>query len=425
MEIFVLAAFLVGYFAIIFEHRLVVNKAATALCMGVICWVILSTFTAGATESILHDLEGQLSEISSILIFLIGAMTIVEMIDAHNGFHSITERIKTKDKRKLLWTISILTFFLSSALDNLTATIVILSLLGKIIGRREDRLMFAIMVIVSANAGGAWTPIGDVTTTMLWIKGQIGAVAVITQLFIPSLVAMLVPLTALTFMMKGKVKPPVHTEHHTEHLLPKSLRNSVLFVGVGSLLMVPVFKTITHLPPYMGVALGLGILWVYTEVVYRKYSKSFKGRFSVTRALSRVDMGTIAFFLGILLAVGALQTSGILGDLAEWLDRSTNGNHSIMVLCIGIASAVVDNVPLVAAIQNMYSFPTNDFFWILLAYAAGTGGSILIIGSAAGVAAMGMEKIDFIWYLKRASGWVLLGYFAGAAVYIGIHYLLM
>lgn len=423
METLLLLVFAAGYTAIILEHKLNVNKAATALCTGVIAWAVLAILNTTGTERMLTDLEKHISEICSILIFLIGAMTIVQIIDMHGGFRIVTDRIRTTDKRKLLWIVSILTFFLSSILDNLTTTIVMVSLMAKLIANRNDRLFFASMIIIAANAGGAWTPIGDVTTTMLWVSGNISTGTTIISLFLPSVVCMLVPLIAFSFMSKGNIEPPVVQSKDEEHLLPIKLSRSILIVGVSALIAVPIFKTVTHLPPYMGVTLGLGIIWIYTELIYRKYTRTLHAKYSVTAAISRIDMGTIAFFMGILLAVGALQSSGILSNAALWLDE-TVGNQSVIVLVIGFISAIVDNVPLVAAAQGMYSYPIDDYFWLFLSYAAGTGGSILVIGSAAGVAAMGMEKIDFIWYLKRISIWVILGYLIGALVFIGNHYLL-
>lgn len=423
METLLLAIFAIGYTAIILEHRINVNKAASALCTGVIAWSVLAILNTTGTERMLTDLEKHLSEICSILIFLIGAMTIVQIIDMHGGFKLVTDKIRTTKKRRLLWIVSILTFFLSAVLDNLTTTIVMVSLMTKLIASRNDRLIFASIIIIAANAGGAWTPIGDVTTTMLWVSEHISAGTTMISLFLPSITCMLIPLAAFSFMMKGNVEPPVVETKDEAHTLPVKLSRSILFVGVGSLIAVPVFKTITHLPPYMGVTLGLGLIWIYTELIYRKYSRNLRAKYSVTTAISRIDMGTIAFFLGILLAVGALQTSGILSNAASWLDQ-TVGNQSVIVLVIGFISAIVDNVPLVAAAQGMYDFPINDYFWLFLSYAAGTGGSILVIGSAAGVAAMGIEKIDFIWYVKRISIWVILGYLIGALVFIGNHHLL-
>lgn len=410
--------FLVGYSAIIFEHFLKVNKAGVALCTGALCWTAYMILSGHGVDVVLLENSEELSSIANILLFLIGAMTIVEVMDAHDAFRFITNRIRTKSKRKLLWVISIITFFLSAILDNLTTTIVMVLLLNKLIAKQEERWIYASMVVIAANAGGAWTPIGDVTTTMLWIGKQVTAGAIVTKLVLPSLVSMLVPLGILSFFMKGEVESPKQTAANASHILPASLGNSVFFIGVAILLGVPVFKTITHLPPYICMMLGVGILWIYTGIFYRKYAGGqLKKKLSVTAALHRVDMSTILFFLGILLSVGSLQCSGVLPALSAWLDQVIS-NQNIVVMVIGAISAVVDNVPLVAAAQGMYTFPTDHYFWEFLAYAAGTGGSMLIIGSAAGVAAMGLEQINFIWYLKRISGVALLGYLSGALVYI-------
>ncbi|MDR1680930.1 MAG: sodium:proton antiporter NhaD [Prevotellaceae bacterium] len=418
METILIILFLTGYSAIVFEHFLKINKAGTALCMGALCWTAYILLSDGGAEPVLENINEELSGIAGVLFFLIGAMTIVEVIDAHDGFRFITDKIRTTDKRKLLWIISILTFFFSAVLDNLTTTIVMISLLGKLIGRRDDRLLFVSMVVISANAGGAWTPMGDVTTTMLWIGKQVTTGAIISKLFLPSVVSLLVPLSAVSFWMKGTVEPPAQTVGERRISLPSSVRTSIFFLGLLILLCVPVFKAVTHLPPFMGMILGVGILWIYTGILYRKHHGGrIKQRLSVTRALHQIEISTILFFLGILLCVGALQHAGILSSMANWLD-SVVSNQGVVVTIIGAVSAIVDNVPLVAAAQGMYSFPTDSFFWEFLAYAVGTGGSMLIIGSAAGVAAMGLEKINFIWYLKRISGWALLGYLAGAATYV-------
>ncbi|MDR2361315.1 MAG: sodium:proton antiporter NhaD [Prevotellaceae bacterium] len=410
--------FLIGYSAIVFEHFLKINKAGTALCMGALCWTVYILLAAEGVEPVLEHINEELGSIASVLFFLLGAMTIVEVIDAHDGFRFITDKIRTTNKRKLLWIIAIITFFLSAVLDNLTTTIVMVSLLGKLIGRRDERLLFISMVIIAANAGGAWTPMGDVTTTMLWIGKQVTTGAIISKLFLPSVVSMIVPLAIFSFMMKGTVEPPTQASGERRILLPPSVRTSIFFLGILILLCVPVFKAITHLPPYVGMILGVGILWIYTGILYRKHHGGrLKQRLSVTRALHQVEISTILFFLGILLCIGALQHANILSSMAAWLD-SVISSQAVVVTIIGIVSAIVDNVPLVAAAQGMYSFPTDHFFWEFLAYAAGTGGSMLIVGSAAGVAAMGIEKINFIWYLKRISGWALLGYLAGAATYI-------
>ena len=417
MQTILILLFFAGYTAIIFEHKLKINKAGIALCTGVLCWTALTMLSGGDRQpELLTHLNEELSGIAGVLLFLIGAMTIVEVLDAHDAFRFITDKIRTRSKRKLLWIVALITFFLSALLDNLTTTIVMVMLISKLIDTRKDRLIFASTIVISANAGGAWTPMGDVTTTMLWIGGQVSTASIITRLFVPSLAAMVVPLAVISFMVKGETAPP--PDMHSRRSLPAGIRTSVFLLGMGLLVFVPIFKTLTHLPPYTGMMLGVGVLWLCTGVIYRKYNNSLlKRRLSVTAALQRVDMPTILFFLGILLCIGALQNAGILASAAAWLDRSVQ-NQGVIVMLIGIISAVVDNVPLVAAAQSMYDFPTDHFFWEFLAYAAGTGGSMLIIGSAAGVAAMGIERINFVWYFKRISWLALLGYLAGAATYL-------
>ena len=419
MHTLIIILFILGYTAIIFEHKLKVNKAGIALCMGILCWTAYMLFSGSPPETITHQINENMSEIAGVLFFLLGAMTIVEVVDAHGGFRFITDRIHTTDKRRLLWIISFITFFLSSVLDNLTTTIIMISLLSKLVGEQEDRWRLVAMVIIAANAGGAWTPIGDVTTTMLWVGGQVTTSAITTRLLLPSLVSMIVPLIIFTFIIKGNTRPPKVSSRRRTPVLPEHIRNSILFLGVALLISVPIFKAVTHLPPYAGMMLGVSILWIYTGVIYhRHYGRGLKKEWlSVSRALQHVEFSTILFFLGILLAVGALQCTGILGSMANWLDK-TIGNQGVIVTVIGMISAVIDNVPLVAAAQGMYHFPTDSFFWEFLAYAAGTGGSMLIIGSAAGVAAMGLQKIPFLWYLRRVSLWALLGYLSGALVYI-------
>ena len=410
--------FIVGYAAIALEHKLNINKAATALLTGVCCWAVFALFST-AESHVPHQLVEHLGELSGILFFLLGAMTIVELIDAHDGFDIITDRIRTRSKKKLLWIISFITFFLSAVLDNLTTTIVMISLLRKLIPDRNDRLLFAGMVIISANAGGAWSPIGDVTTTMLWIGGQITSVNIILKTFIPSLVCILIPAIIISFFMKGPIGP-VNPEPVPELTTRKRDRTLVFWLGVGSLLFVPVFKTITGLPPYMGILFGLGVLWVITELIHHEKDEAEKGLLSVNHALRKIDTPSVLFFLGILLSVAALQSAGILGNLATAMNESV-GDIRLITMLIGLTSAVFDNVPLVAAAQGMYSleqYPTDHYFWEFLAYCAGTGGSILVFGSAAGVAAMGLEKIDFFWYLKRISLLALLGYLAGAGIFL-------
>ena len=372
-------------------------------------------------SSVSHELREHMGEISEILFFLLGAMVVVELMDAHDSFEIVSERIRTTDKRRLLWLICGITFFMSALLDNLTTTIVMVSLLRKLISSREDRLLFVGMTIVAANAGGAWSPMGDVTTTMLWIGGQITAFNIIVKLLLPSLVCVLVPLMLLSKRVKGKIEGLSFDETNAGvSTTPQAERNSVFFLGLGVLLFVPLFKTVTHLPPFMGMLMGLGIIWMITEMIHSGKDEIEKGTRSVVHALRKIDTPSILFFLGILVAVAAVQSVGLLTNVALWLDR-TVGNVTFIVLIIGFLSAIVDNVPLVAAAQGMYSleqFPTDHFFWEFLAYCSGTGGSALIIGSAAGVAAMGMEKIDFFWYLRRITGLAVLGYLSGAAVYL-------
>jgi len=441
MFILMVIVFVLGYAAIALEHPLKVNKSATALMLGVILWVILmlggesilidtSHFTEYLSRVVGGDYSSWIShsallhhlgEISEIIFFLLGAMTIVELVDSHEGFAIITDKIKTTKKTKLLWILSILTFFMSAALDNLTTSIVMTALLRKLVADKADRWFFAGMIVVAANAGGAWSPIGDVTTIMLWIAGDVTTVNIIVKDFFPSLVSMIVPLFILNFTMKGNVKTPkgdmaAKLKSGADPTTPFE-RNLVFFLGVGSLLFVPVFKTTIHLPPYLGMLWGLGLLWVVTELIHKSKNDSHRTYLSVVGVLRKVDVPSVLFFLGILIAVAALQTAGHLILLADFL-RESVGNLYVINIIIGVLSSIVDNVPLVAAAMGMYNYPPDHYFWEFLAYCAGTGGSILIIGSAAGVAVMGMEKIDFIWYLKKISLLALVGYLAGAGVYI-------
>ena len=417
--------FIIGYAGIAFEHPLKINKSATALITGVLCWTVY-ILNAPDKGLVNNELSGNFSSVAQILFFLLGAMTIVELIDSHNGFAIITEKITNTKKSSLLWMICFITFFLSAVLDNLTTTIVIVSLLRKLIKDPKERLMFAGMVVIAANAGGAWTPIGDVTTTMLWIGNQITTVNIMLKLLLPSLVCLLVPLTILSFKMKGHLeRPNVAIEKHKEVLSLKQ-QKIVFYAGVGCLIMVPIFKTFTHLPPFMGILLGVGVLWVLTELMHKKKPHEMRMPFTVSHALHRIDTTSILFFLGILICISALESVGILPSVALWMDKTIH-NDSIIAMAIGVLSSIVDNVPLVAAAQGMYSmaqYPTDHFFWEFLAFTAGTGGSILIIGSAAGVAAMGIEKIDFIWYLKNISWLAAIGFFAGCGTYLAQHYLL-
>lgn len=428
-------AFVFGYFLIAMEHPLKIDKAASAILTGVICWtlliigkeVILGTHPAlsehqGDLQHFIEaDLLEKVGEIAEILFFLLAAMTIVELIDAHGGFKVVTDKIRTTEKVKLLWIVSILTFFFSAVLDNLTTSIVMAALLRKLISKQEDLWFFAGMVVIAANAGGAWSPIGDVTTIMLWIGGQITAVNIVMKVFLPSVVCLMLPLLVVTLTMKGEVQRPELTpgQFDTHAATSGSEQRLIFWMGLGGLLFVPVFKNLTHLPPFMGMLLSLGVLWVFTEIIHRNKLPEQKHGLAVASVIRRIDTPSVLFFLGILLAVASLQTAGHLGQLATTLDR-TFGNLYIVNILIGLLSAIVDNVPLVAGAMGMYpmsTYPQDHSFWELLAYCAGTGGSALIIGSAAGVAIMGILKIDFIWYLKKMSWLAILGYFSGVVTY--------
>ena len=413
--------FVLAYAAIAFEHPLKINKSASALVGAGLLWTIYAVST-GDVHLVGEQLSESLVSTAQIVFFLMGAMAIVEVVDAHNGFEVITSRIKTTKLSSLMWLVGFVTFFLSAILDNLTTTIVMVSLMKKLLDQREDRLFFAGIIIIAANAGGAWTPIGDVTTTMLWIGGQITAGEIMKGLLIPSLINMVVPLAVTSLWLRGKpVIAPVRDAHD---LLQSNTtvfeRNLMFFLGLGVLVAVPAFKTWTHLPPFMGVMFGLGILWMVGDLLHRNKPEEDKEQLTLASALTGIDMPSIVFFIGILLSVATLEHSHILTSVAGWLDV-TVGRQDVIVMIIGVVSAIVDNVPLVAAAMGMYSlqqYPVDSFLWEFLAYCAGTGGSILIIGSAAGVAAMGLEKIDFLWYVKKISGLALLGYFAGALFYI-------
>lgn len=470
--------FILGYMAIAFEHNIHVNKAASALLTAIVLWTLLTFgidqlavpalqhLGAGQGDSVHfvgEQLREHLAEIAEILFFLMGAMTIVELVDAHDGFRVITDKIHTQNAVKLLWVITILTFFLSALLDNLTTTIVMISLVAKIIDDQKMRWYFAGLIVIAANAGGAWSPVGDVTTTMLWIGGQITATGIMANVFLPSIVCTLVPLLLVSMQLKGQtvtapvltntgndVTNPLHLplNERIDHLkatvkstaqqeITEKMRLLVLGLGLGALAFVPIFKTVTHLPPYIGVLFGLAVLWIITEIMHRHQDDYIRERIGVEGVLSRIDMPSILFFLGILLSVSALATGGILTDVAHWLDKSF-GNIYVINVMIGLLSSIVDNVPLVAGAMNMYPLATdasiaqavgaeatrleffrqNGLFWEFLAYCAGTGGSCLIIGSAAGVAAMGMEKIPFMWYFKKITWLALAGYLAGAGVYV-------
>ena len=435
MVVALVAIFIIGYFFIAMEHPFKINKTATALMLGTLLWTIFM-FCNGVAQPemdsdtwhkfISDNLIENLGETAEIVFFLLGAMTIVTLIEDYQGFRVITDKIKTTNKKKLLWILSILTFFLSALLDNMTTAIVMIALLRKLIADKKERWLYAGMVILAANAGGAWSPIGDVTTIMLWIKGQVTTLNIIVKTLIPSLVCMVVPVLIVGATLKGEIQRPEESDSGFE--MPSRLRKFILFVGVGALIFVPIFKTITHLPPYMGMLFGLGVLWVLTEIISHKYSRDGVKMPTAVSTLEHIDVPTILFFLGILMAVSCLKVAGILGGLANGLD-SVFGTEApgffFIDLIIGVLSSVVDNVPLVAAAMGMYPFEgvdaifiQNHPFWEFLAYCAGTGGSILIIGSAAGVAVMGMEKIDFIWYLKKISWLAIAGYIAGAIVFM-------
>jgi Na+/H+ antiporter NhaD/arsenite permease-like protein len=509
--VLLIAIFVLGYAAIVFEHPLRLNKSASALAAGVLCWTVY--VVEGDAHVVNEDLGHHLIEVSGIVFFLLGAMTIVELIDAHDGFELITSRITTVNRRKLLVIIAVLSFGLSSVLDNLTASIVMMSLVRKLVPDDRDRKYYAGIVIVAANSGGVWSPIGDVTTTMLWIGGQVTTTNLVSQLVLPAIASVIVPILWIGWRLKGDVarsrRAPTHGLAHltgveaaldlkgptpislpadaaavgktlaeldlrartgatvaaisrngadpmpaspTEHLqagdtlmltgeptvMPHALalliagrspeptaaweRKLVLFAGIGVLLFVPVFKTLTHLPPFMGMLLGLAALWTVTELLHKSKNDEGKGVLSVVNALQRVDAPSVLFFLGILLAIGALESTGYLASLAGWMDQ-TIGNVDIVTIIIGLSSSVVDNVPLVAGAQGMYSlatFPTDHHFWLFLAYCAGTGGSILIIGSAAGIAVMGIQRITFGWYVRNISFPAMLGYAAGALTYLAL-----
>jgi Na+/H+ antiporter NhaD/arsenite permease-like protein len=450
MQIIIIILFIAGYLFIALEHKVNINKTASALLTGILCWTLF--ILSGPTETLInsthyHDvlnmlkleigdakfgaltpdqqfsdfvlrqLSHHLSAISQIIFFLLGAMTIVELVDAHHGFRFITDRIQTKNPKILLWVICLVTFFLSSVLDNLTTAIVMVSLIRKLIPDNKMRMFFAGMIIIAANAGGAWTPIGDVTTTMLWIGGQISTFKIMAGLVLPSLVCIFVPLIYLTFTLKGTLGQTLDGKDHHQSVGGGKL---MLIMGIGALVSVPFFKTYTHLPPYMGMLLGLGILWVTSELIHPHLDEAERKKYTAAGALSRIDVPSVLFFLGILLAVSALESMLVLQSFAKFLSDIFTDNRVIITL-IGLLSAIVDNVPLVAASMGMYSldiYPQDHLIWEYLAYCAGTGGSILIIGSAAGVAVMGMEKIDFIWYTKRMSLLALGGYLGGAAVYL-------
>ncbi|MEM7474775.1 MAG: sodium:proton antiporter NhaD [Planctomycetota bacterium] len=442
----IIILFVVGYIIIALEHPLHIDKAATALFIGAGCWALYSigldtllpveNVPASFQQAMVEDghahaeaheivqhyaVHGQfvelIAEIAFILFFLMGAMTIVELVDAYEGFSYITDRITSKNKVKLLWTVCTLTFFLSAVLDNLTTTIVMVSLMKKLIAEKETRLYFCGMIVVSANAGGAWTVIGDVTTTMLWIGDKISTIEVMKALIVPSIFCMLIPLGIASLVLKGEVERPEETNDQGDKTLEPWHSNLFLALGFAGLIFVPIFKSVTHLPPFVGMMFSLSIIWIVSEFVKKDLDEATASSTNVVSVLKKIDSASILFFLGILLAVGSLDATGVLTQLAGWLGEAIP-NMQFVALIIGLLSAIVDNVPLVAAGIKMYEFPTDHSFWLFLAYCAGTGGSCLIIGSAAGVAAMGLEKIDFIWYIRRVSFYALVGYLGGAGVFV-------
>lgn len=486
MEILIIVIFVLGYLGIALEHTIHVDKAASALLIGMLCWGLYAlnpaeflqleehksvielveeghhseielapqtqealhyfeeemakeklhgenvlSDAANTHEQIQHFVEHGLShhlyDIAGILFFLLGAMTIVELVDAHDGFSVITDRITTTNTTKLLWIVGFITFFFSAALDNLTTSIVMISVLRKLIDDQKTRWYFAGFVIIAANAGGAWSPIGDVTTTMLWIGKQLpDTMSIITTIILPSLITLIVPLIVASFLFKGEIKRPEAISSNAHHNVELTSKEKTFFfvIGLMGLMFVPVFKTITHLPPFMGMMLSLGVIWGITELMHKRKPIEEKRELSPLKVLQKIDTASVLFFLGILLAVAALQEVGHLALMAGFLDTSFGGNIYAINIAIGFLSAIVDNVPLVAAAQGMYpiaaagEFASNGTFWQFLAYCAGTGGSSLIIGSAAGVAVMGLEKIPFGWYLKKISLLAIIGYVAGAGVYM-------
>ncbi|GAA0873589.1 sodium:proton antiporter NhaD [Gangjinia marincola] len=452
MESIIILVFILGYLSITLEHPLKLDKTVPALIMSAVMWALLavgfkngwfnvvdthehvySFLTGGeaAEEGFENTLLHHLGKTAEILIFLIGAMTIVEIIDLHRGFEILKGAVKTRSKRKLLWIIGVLAFILSAIIDNLTATIVLITLLRKLIPNKQDRLWYAGLVVIAANAGGAWSPIGDVTTTMLWIANKVTALGLMEYLIIPSIVCFVVPFTVASFLpiFKGQMELENSEEDKVSQRLLSS--KTMLFLGLGGIVSVPVFKTLTHLPPYMGMMLALGVVWLVSEYIHPEedFTNERKHLYSAHKALSRIEISSILFFLGILMAVAALESLvfgtiggeevGTLRYLAEVLQNAIP-NQDVVVLLLGVLSAIIDNVPLVAASMGMYVSPTDSELWHFIAYSAGTGGSMLIIGSAAGVAAMGMEKIDFIWYLKKLSWLAFIGFIAGAFTFLGI-----
>ena len=437
LTLVIVIVFIIGYACIALESVIKVNKAAIALLMFISCWTLFmidpnAYLILESGEDIIRKateiIEDHLGETSSTLFFLMGAMTIVELVDQNGGFDFVRTSLRTTNKRKLLWRIVFMTFFLSAILDNLTTSIVMIMVLHKLVAERSDRLIYAGLVVIAANSGGAFSPIGDVTTIMLWNVGTVTSTGVITEIFVPSLVSMVIPAFILQYSLKGKLQMPENEGDAEEQELSKHERRTVFFMGVGGLIFVPIFKGLTGLPPFMGILLVLGLLWLVTEFFYgrrKNEKKKFKKR--VTRVLGSIDMATILFFLGILMAVSCLQETGVLTTTGQWLNDVSKGNHYLVTGSIGVISSIVDNVPLVAGCMGMYDiaavgdFAVDGIFWQLLAYCAGVGGSMLIIGSAAGVVVMGLERITFGWYLKKITWIAFVGYLAGIICYWGIN----
>ena len=432
LTIAIVVVFVIGYACIALEALTKVNKAAIALLMCVFCWTLLmlapgSYYPTVAADGVIHHIaeviEHHLGDAAGTLFFLMGAMTIVEIVDSNGGFNFVRDALKTRSKRKLLWRMAFMTFFLSAILDNLTTSIVMIMVLRKLVQSRNERLIYAGAIILSANSGGAFSPIGDVTTIMLWIKGVITTQGVLTEIFIPSLVSMLIPVAILSLSLKGKFDKSQNLAKSSVSQFTKTQRNIIFWLGVGGLIFVPIFKTITHLPPFMGILLVLGILWTTTEIFHYNTSEDDTMAKRVSDIMTKIDLSTIMFFLGILMAVAVLQEVGVLTMLGQTLDETFQGNHYLVTGIIGVLSSIVDNVPLVAGCMGMYpvqaagDLAVDGIFWQLLAYCAGVGGSILIIGSAAGVVVMGLEKITFGWYLKKISWVVFIGYIAGIFSY--------
>lgn len=427
--------FIAGYMLIALERTLNINKTAIALILGITLWVTYIFFAGAGHMAYIagQQLPEQLGQASEILFYLLGALIIVEIIDAHQGFSGITRQIKTRSKRKLLWLVVSITFLMSSVLDNMTSAIVMMTMLAKILDDQQERWLFGSLVIIAANAGGAWTPIGDVTTIMLWINDNITSGGIMKGLFLSSLLATVVPTGLLSFSLKGQVQEPQHAPAATSGDISRKQSNIILFAGVSCLLLVPVFKSITHLPPFAGILFLLGFIWIYIDMMYNHLPSVPQNRqLRVPSILTKIDFSTILFFLGILLAVAALESSGILRQLAEFLNNKFHNIYALAI-SIGLLSSVIDNVPLVAATIGMYpvadpaataymaNFVQDGDFWQLIAYSAGTGGSLLIIGSVAGVVVMGLEKINFIWYLKHISWAALIGFLAGIGIYWWLH----